>query len=307
MKRTVIGSGAYYFDTIVVRDYPYGPEKKKFIEKTVLEEVGGTCGNVMCMLSYLGLKTYPLAILDQSEQGYQMKSDLERYGADTRFVRNEKDGGTCLFRCTHKTTPEGEHVMSFRMTSPGSRFPRKKQPGARNGEAASFVDGLDFVPDVFFFDDPAAGNMIIAEELRKKGTMVYFEPEGIQDGKLGAFLKRVQVSDVVKFSGEKISDSSFTDEFSDKLFIQTLGSKGMRFRLRGGKWNNIAPIQNDNVVDWEGAGDWTSSAFIAYICDKGWNDISKISESQVRESLENATGVASRSVSFMGSKGMIWE
>ena len=304
MKKKVLGAGVFNFDTIVVREYPDGPHKKKFIEHIISEEVGGTCGNVMTMLPYLGVDTYPVAIFDKSEQGLQMKKDLERYGADTRFVRNEDKGGTTLLRCTHKTDPDGSHTISFRMTSPGSRFPRRKQLGALNGEAVSFAESLDFVPDLFFFDDPSAGNMVLARELRPRGTTVYFEPEGMGD-KESTFLKRVEVSDVVKFSGERIKHVSFTDRFTDKLFIRTMGKDGLDFRLRGGRWIHIPPVANDNVVDWEGAGDWTSSAFIAGLLKGTTRDIRTISEDVVKEILIEAQIIASESVSYMGSKGMI--
>jgi hypothetical protein len=58
MKK-VLGAGIFNLDTIVVREYPQGPENGEFIENTVAEEVGGTCGNVMCMLSHLGWDAYP--------------------------------------------------------------------------------------------------------------------------------------------------------------------------------------------------------------------------------------------------------
>lgn len=304
MRKKVLGAGVFNFDTIVVREYPDGPQKKKFIEHVVREEIGGTCGNVMTMLPYLGVETYPLAIFDRSAQGLQMKEDLARYGADTRFVRNEDKGGTTLLRCTHKTEPDGTHTMSFRMTSPGSRFPRRKQLGALNGEAVAFAQTLDFVPDLFFFDDPAAGNMALARELRAKGTVVYFEPEGV-DKKVSTFLKRVEVSDIVKFSGEKIEDYSFTDLFPDKLFIRTMGKGGLEFRLRGGSWIHVPAVANDNVVDWEGAGDWTSSAFIAGLLKVTSPDVRTISEETVKGILMEAQALASKSVSYMGSKGMI--
>lgn len=299
-----MGAGVFNLDTIVAREYLEGPSKRKFIEHTVLEEVGGTCGNVMTMLPYLGIQTFPVAILDCSEQGYQIKRDLERYGANTRFVRNEEGGGTTLMRCTHKTSPDGSHVMSVRATSPGSMFPKRKQLGARSGEAEAFAASLDFTPDLFFFDDPSAGNMVLARKLRSRGTTVYFEPEGVGNTE-STFLKRVEMSDIVKFSGERIKDVSFTDIFLDKLFIRTTGKDGLDFRLRGGRWIHIPPVANDNVVDWEGAGDWTSSAFIAEFLKRGYRSVRGLIDDAVREILYEAQKVASRSVSFMGSKGMI--
>lgn len=79
----------------------------------------------------------------------------------------------------------------------------------------------------------------------------------------------------------------------------------MEFNLRGQGWKKIAPVPNDNVVDWEGAGDWTSSVFLAELCKMDKLNIAQLTEQDVRKVLETAAVIASRSVSFMGSKGMI--
>ena len=158
--KTCLLSGNFALDTIVTRDYPDGfvvGKSNKFTETIVAETVGNTCGNVACMLAYLGVQTFPIAHLDLSEQGVQIKSDLERYGADVRFVENRASGGTTLLRCTHKRDKTtGEHTVSFRATSPGSRFPKRRFLRVRD-EAPAFMENLDFTPDVFFFDAAEAG------------------------------------------------------------------------------------------------------------------------------------------------------
>ena len=80
MEKTVIGSGIYMLDSIVVRDYPAWPSLRPFTERTVIEEVGGTCGNVMCILAWLGWKAMPEVSLDESPEGRKIASDLARLG-----------------------------------------------------------------------------------------------------------------------------------------------------------------------------------------------------------------------------------
>ena len=269
----------------------------------VTEGVGNTCGNVACILSYLGVKTFPIAHLDLSEQGLQIKSDLQRYGADVRFVKNSINGGTTLLRCTHKRDKmTGEHSTLFRATSPGSRFPRRRFLRVRD-EAPAFMENLDFKPDIFFIDAAEAGLRYLAGELRKQGTLVYFEPES--DADQNKFLKAIEVSDIVKFSHEKVTDMTFVSQYTDKLFIRTLGAEGLEFNLCGQGWVKVASVPNDNVVDWEGAGDWTTSQFIACLCENDIVSISQMTVNSVREYLELACKTASRSVSYLGSKGMI--
>jgi sugar/nucleoside kinase (ribokinase family) len=251
----------------------------------------------------LGVKTYPIAHLDLSEQGLQIKSDLQRYGADVRFVKNSINGGTTLLRCTHKRDKmTGEHSTSFRATSPGSRFPRRRFLRVRD-EAPAFMENLDFKPNIFFIDAAEAGLRYLAGELRKQGTLVYFEPES--DADKNKFLKAIEVSDIVKFSHEKVTDMTFVSQYTDKLFIRTLGAEGLEFNLCGQGWVKVASVPNDNVVDWEGAGDWTTSQFIACLCENDIVSISQMTVNSVREYLELACKTASRSVSYLGSKGMI--
>ena len=302
---TCIGGGIYNFDIIVERSYPEGfvaGRRNKFSERILSEEIGGTCGNVMCMLPYLGIQSYPLAHFDLSPQGLQMKDDLKRYGADVRFVQNSDRGGTTLLRCVHKLDAEGMPAMTFRATSPGSRFPLRKHPRGRD-EAPAFLEALDFVPEVFFFDTAESGYRIIAQALREQGTLVYFEPEGTDPW--SRFLHGVQVSDVIKFSGEKIADTSFCTSFTDKLFIQTCGAQGLRFNLCGQGWQQLPPFHTDNVVDWEGAGDWTTAVLIRELCNNGLLSVKDMTVDAIRNCLTEAQRVASRSVGYMGSKGMI--
>lgn len=306
MKKTCLLSGKFVLDIIVKREYPEGftvGKNNKFVDNVVSETVGNTCGNVSCMLAWLGVQTFPEAHFDLSEQGLMMKEDLARYGADVRFVKNSEKGGTTLFRCTHKLDKAtGKHTISRRSTSPGSRFPKRKFLRGKD-EAPAFIENLDFTPDVYFFDAAEMGMRYLAQELRKKGTLVYFEPETASDVK--KFIKGVEVSDIVKFSHERVEDLSFTEQYKDKLFIRTMGADGLEFNLCGRGWQKVAPVPNDHVVDTEGAGDWTTSQFIACLCEKDCLRVSDMSEDLVRECLQKASETASRSVSFLGSKGMI--
>jgi fructokinase len=298
-----VGSGIYNLDTIVIRDYPDGPAGKRFTDKVVAEEVGGTCGNVMCLLSNFGVETYPQVSLDNSREGKKIAKDLERYGCDMRFVTNTPNGGTTLLRVTHKRNPDGSPKVSVRAGSPGgSRFPRRKFLRAQD-QAPAFVDALtsEFIPDFYFFDSPAAGHRYIARELRTMGTTVYFEPSSVSTK---ADLECVSLSDIVKFSDENVLDTSFADAFNDKLFVQTRGKDGLRFKLRSGEWKTLPGIPNDNVIDTEGAGDWTTAAIIYGIVRSG-ESFAELNEDDLVPILMEAQRFASEKVSHLGSKGNI--
>lgn len=291
MDKSIIGTGIFNLDIIVVREYPAWPAMRPFVEKEVLQEVGGTCGNVMCMLASMGWKVRPVACLDDSAEGRKITEDLKQFGCDCSFVSNTAGGGTTLLRCTHKKDAAGNHVMSVRAGSPGgSRFPKRHFLRARD-EAPEFLATLKSTPAVFFFDDPAAGNRALARGLKERGALVYFEPSKVASN---ADLEAVGLSDIIKFSDENVPDVSFADAYPDKIFIQTMGPGGVRIKESGGDWYTIEGMKNDAVVDTEGAGDTFTSAFINAVAEG----------KTIADAAREALAMASRSVGFLGSKGM---
>jgi predicted esterase YcpF (UPF0227 family)/sugar/nucleoside kinase (ribokinase family) len=321
--KTCMGTGNFSFDIITQREYPNGfvvGKRNRFEEKILAMEIGNTCGNVMTMLPYLGVKTFPVAKLDVSPQGFQMKRDMKAYGADVRFVSNTLTGGTTILRCMHKLDNDGKPTMGHKGSTAGkpwtglSARPCRKYLSSKGGEVEALVDSMDFIPDVFFFDVAQAGHRILAERLREKGSLVYFECDSdghrIENEKSRQaahrlFLRCVEASDVVKMSGEYVQDLSFADAYTDKLFVQTLGADGLRFKLGGGQWIKLAPVVNPDYKDYEGAGDWTSTTLIAALCSMDMLKVKDMTEEAVREALTMAQQMASYSVGFYGSKGLI--
>ena len=268
---TCLGAGTFPLDNL--------QEKIGKNVNIIYQHVGGTAGNVMTILAWMGWHTLPAARLDDSEVGFQLKADMEAYGCDTRLVSNTPDGGTTILDIIHKTGRDGKPKTAYMAHSPrGGRFVNHRFWTLK--QAQELFDSLDEMPEVFFFDRCAPGNILLAQLFHERGVLVYYEPNEPVDRN---FLRAVAASDIVKFSNEKHSDVSFTEGFTDKLFIQTMNEKGLRFKLRAEGWISIPPEHNPHVVDGEGAGDLPN----------------------VTHCLEEAQRVASQSVSYIGAKGLI--
>lgn len=291
---TCLGAGTFPLDNLMIK------HSKDDVE-TIYQHVGGTCGNVMSILGMYGWHALPAARLDDSEVGFQLKDDLERYGCDTRYLTNTPDGGTTILDIIHKTGRDGKPKTAYMAHSPrGGRFVNHRFWTLK--QAQELFDSLEQMPDVFFFDRCAPGNILLAQLLHERGVLVYYEPNEPVDRN---FLRAVEVSDIVKFSNEKHPNVSFTDDYTNKLFIQTMNKDGLRYRLRGGEWKALHPVRNPHAVDGEGAGDWTTSALIHALGRNGLPRIEDIHESLLVDCLMEAQETASESVSYIGAKGLI--
>ena len=291
---TCLGAGTFPLDNLLMKHADGSVE-------TIYQHVGGTAGNVMSILAWMGWQTLPAARLDDSEVGLQLKADLESYGCDTRFLTNTADGGTTILDIIHKTSRDGKPKTAYMAHSPrGGRFVNHRFWTLKQAQA--LFDSLDQMPDIFFFDRCAPGNILLAELLHERGVLVYYEPNEPVDRN---FLRAVAASDIVKFSNERHPDVSFTEGYTDKLFIQTMNQEGLRYRLRGGEWKQLTPVSNPNAIDGEGAGDWTSSTLIDALGKRGLPRIADIQASVLEECLMEAQKIASESVTYIGAKGLI--
>lgn len=79
----------------------------------------------------------------------------------------------------------------------------------------------------------------------------------------------------------------------------------MRFNLRGEGWIELPPILNENVVDTEGCGDWTTATFINALGKRGVLKLADLTTELVCDCLIEAQEYASRNASFIGTKGAI--
>ena len=292
-KLTCLGVGTFPLDNL--------QEKNGKDVKTIYQHVGGTCGNVMSILAWMGWHTLPAARIDDSETGLLIKADLESYDCDTHFVSNTPDGGTTILDIIHKIGRDGKPKTAYMPHSPrGGRFVNHRFWTLKQAQA--LFDSLEEMPDVFFFDRCAPGNILLAQLFHERGVLVYYEPNEPVDRN---FLHAVAASDIVKVSNEKHPDGSFTEGFTDKLFIQTLNEKGLRFKLRAEGWITIPPEHNPHAVDGEGAGDWTTSAFINEMGHHHMLTFDRIHLPNTWHCLQEAQRVASESVSYIGAKGLI--
>lgn len=262
--------------------------------------VGGTCGNVMMILSYMGWETYPIARLDSTKDGMRVLADMEKHNVHTDFV-STNDGKTPVIVQRNFINKDGIPTHRFESRPNMGRFYLDFKSLTMR-QADEVIGRIDFVPKVFFFDRVSPAILKLAIIFKEKGSVIFFEPSS-RSGNVILFNKCVEVSDIIKFSEQRIKDIKQFESYKDKLFIQTQGAKGLSYRLNFG-WIHLEPVANDKVIDTAGAGDWTTAAFINELF-KTRNRISDISVVEIERALNDAQKIGAQSCSYEGARGMM--
>lgn len=262
--------------------------------------VGGTCGNVMMILSYMGWETYPIARLDSTKDGMRVLADMEKHNVHTDFV-STNDGKTPVIVQRNFINKDGIPKHRFESRPNMGRFYLDFKSLTMR-QADEVIARIDFVPKVFFFDRVSPAILKLAIVFKEKGSVVFFEPSS-RSGNVILFNKCVEVSDIIKFSEQRIKDIEQFESYKDKLFIQTQGAKGLSYKMNFG-WIHLEPVANDKVIDTAGAGDWTTAAFINELF-KTRNRISDNSVVEIERALNEAQKVGAQSCSYEGARGMM--
>ncbi len=292
-NKICIGTGLVSLDILIRRGE----------EQAVSYKVGGTCGNVMMILAYMGWESYPVARLNGSDNSRTMLEDMTKYGVRTDFVSTKDDGATPVIIQHNIVDKDGNPTHKFEFKGNKGGFFLDYKPVTKK-EAMQVVKSLEFEPTVFFFDRVNPATVAMAKHFKEQKVMVYFEPSSVR-GNWAQFEKCVAGSDIVKFSDQRLSDVSFADNYSDKLFIQTLGSKGLQFNLFGNGWVAMPATPNQNVVDTSGAGDWTTATLLDEMVNVNITELKDLTVTMVKELLEKAQKKGAESCSYEGARGMM--
>ena len=262
---------------------------------------GGSCGNVLTILSYLGWDSYPVVRLGKDVEGDRIIEDMKRWKVKTKFIEQEKGSASPII--IQKLSPRKKL---------GYRFYSKCEdgtwlPGWRTFLLKSLEAIQDKVPkaNVFYFDRVSPSALEMARNQKKQGAIIFFEPTQILwDDK--EFLKCLQISDIVKYSYNPkvpVNRSILKDV---PIEIQTMGKDGIRYRsklLKQRTWEKLNAFPISNLVDDAGSGDWVSAALISTL---GRYKLSDIRYTAIEEALGFGQLLAYLNCQFVGARGMMY-
>lgn len=262
---------------------------------------GGTCGNVIAGLAFLGWEASAIGRLGHDVAGDFVEQDLERWGVNTDLLRLPPLAPTPIVLEKIQLSKNGIPTHRFLWNCPdcSSYFPAFR---AVLRTQVEYLKEVMTCPDVFFADRASRSTIELARHFGKKGSLVYFEPSAAGDAKL--FREMLQVCDVLKYSAQRArSFSELLREHKAHLEIETLGEEGLRFRTRRAfaSWHSI-PAYEVKVKDTAGSGDWTSVGLISDLFATGKRGLQTASKQDIACSLEHAQALAALNCQFEGPR-----
>jgi len=273
-------------------------------EGTLRLWAGGSCGNVLTILAYMGWLSYPIANLGEDRASDIILSDIRRWGVKTDFIyRSQKTITPIIIEKLNNNGRTATHEFKFKCPICGSPLPRNKPVPSRLLQ--EIIEKIP-VARVYYFDRISRAAIKLAKEQRLRGALIVFEPCKFSREKL--FKECLKISHIVKYSREQIDIHAL--ESNIPLEIQTLGSEGLRYRFRKSEeacqeWKKMQAFHVSDLIDSAGAGDWCTAGIIHLLGQKGAESFFERSEEEVEEALKFGQVLAALKCSYEGARGLM--
>lgn len=287
---TCMGSGLVALDII----YEKSRNSPKFL-------AGGSCGNVLTILSYFGWNSYPMARLGNDQEGNRIVEDMKRWNVRTDFVEQDSkiDSPRIIERVLDSKTPQ--HRFYFKCEH-GNWLPQRKPFLLKSLE---IIQHKFPQSNVFYFDRASPSALETAKLLKKQNTIIFFEPPRfVHDDDV--FLKCLQISDIVKHCYDQSEDTE-KSKINIPLEIQTMGEKGLRYKAKFSKhnaWQEMDAYPVHNLVDAAGSGDWLTAGLIHVLFQHGTKHVP--SEKRLEFALKFGQAMAALNCKYVGARGIMY-
>jgi len=288
-KPVCLGSGLVALDVI----YKDTKTKPNFL-------AGGSCGNVLTILSFFGWDSYPIARLGSDNEGKRVIEDMKKWGVKIKFI--EQDSRIHSPRIIERI---------FNDKKPKHRFYLKCEHGNWLPDRKSFLlKSVETIQNnlpqsnVFYFDRASPSALEIAKIMKKQNTIIFFEPPKFLHDDL--FFKCLQISDVVKHCYNQSEDTQQSG-IDIPLEIQTKGEEGLRYKAKflGHKtWKEMVAYPVYNLVDEAGSGDWLTAGLIHVLCRHKSKQAP--SEKKLESALKFGQAMAAINCYYVGARGIMY-
>lgn len=297
MKSTsrIAGAGFFAVDVVLNRQ-----------GDVLVSSLGGSAGNVLSILSAFGWHSMPFAVLGEDRPASKLEALWGALGMDTRFVRRSATCSTpVVFQ--HQLDPScgRTHRYSFSCPKCGHLTTPKHEPHPVHFFSALREQEPD--TDVFYFDRATIDNVELAEYFAHRGALVVFEPSLVSSD-ADLFRRAVITADIVKYADDRLEAVDCLNGRSIPLEIQTMGSRGLRFRApgaTGGQWVKVDAFDLPHVVDAAGSGDWCTVGIIRALSGVRRNTLEQLSIERLLSAAVYGQALAALNCLTVGAQGLL--
>ena len=271
-----------------------------------LLSAGGSCGNVMSILAYLGWQAFPVARLGNDLAADFLAKDLARFGVHLDLLHRERKGRTPIVIEMIPVGTSATHTHFFSFTCPycGVSLPRHR--AILKNSVQPIIEQMP-QPSVFYFDRISRAAVEMARRYSAQGTLVVFEPSSTRNGRL--FEECVEVAHVMKYSHERAGHMPDSARDGPRfLEIETLGAYGLRFRMTAddnqlSDWEYLETYKVDDLKDEAGSGDWCTAGIIHLLGQEGVRSLKKARNEHILKALSFGQALAALNCRFEGARG----
>jgi fructokinase len=296
-RPSIVGTGLLALDVVVEAEAKRDPWLW----------TGGTCGNVLTILSYLEWQAFPVARLNGDAASRCVEEDLARWGVHLDHAKTNPGAATPIVVHRISKTAAGLPFHRFSWTCPNCGTWLPGYQAVRSSAAESVLPRLG-TPKVFFLDRVSRGALVLARACIEKGALVFFEPAGFGEPRL--FREALALAHILKYSHERVR--AFQGIGNGKggplLEIETLGAEGLRYRSRipGARtdgWNCLDAFDVTELRDAAGAGDWCTAGIIHRLAQRGLAGLIKARRPQLEDALRFGQALAAWNCRYEGARG----
>lgn len=299
-KRTCVGTG------LIVLDIVRSVMGNRATEKRF---AGGSCGNVLAILSYFGWVANAVGRIGDDQAGRELLRDLGQWGVRTEWLRVESGRATPVIVQENFLDAKGRRRHRFSRACPvcGAVLPAYR-PLLAN-EADALASRLP-AHSAFYFDRVAPGTLDLAKKSRIRGALVVFEPSGIRDQRM--FADCLKVSHIVKYSNERIEGiHELVAKAKVPVEIETLGARGLRLRVRTngrpGTSKELAAYPAPEFLDAAGSGDWCTAGLVQWLLRDGTSVDELVGDvDAVVAAARHGQALAALNCGFEGARGLMY-
>lgn len=299
-RQSCVGTGFIVLDVI-----------RNTIETTVTEKrfAGGSCGNVLSILAYLGWDSNAVGRIGDDHVGRELIADLNRWHVNTNLLQVEIGRATPVIVQENYLDSKGRPRHRFSRACPtcGAALPVYRP--VLSSSAAAITTKMP-PHSVFFYDRVAPGPLELARKSRENGALVVFEPSGIKDEKL--FAECLRTAHVVKYANDRLDGvHDLVAKVKVPVEIETLGDKGLRFRMcvnrHAGEWKDIKAYSAPVLRDASGSGDWTTAGLIhGLMCRRTSAENAVAGADAIMKAIRQGQALAALNCGFEGARGLMY-